>query len=467
VDSNTLIRDAIYRAYRLSYDLYGSDYKPSYATPTSGEDVILYLEALLGDLKENPRPCCIDVESMYVKEFGIKTFEYWHPDFRLWCVGFSIDDYQAITIPFDPDPYLIEKFNLCSIHTHPRIKELVTEILQLNCVTHSTSDALSFAAKYGIYFEDLDDSMLVQYAIDDTAGDLGVDDLAKFYTEEGGYKRKDFVIPEKLADLDYFKLALYCCHDSDIERRIFFTLKKIAEKEDVWRAYVNILKPSNMAGIQMTLNGCAIDLEKLAALIQKQEAKKTPLLEEFYKLPEVIRCLPYIQEKALTEKREGWKKKLASVTKLSDIKISKSWVLEILFYEVFGWKCPHTTEKGARSTDEDTLDKLKKEHGDPRVIDLVLQIKKIEKELSTYLLPYLEPKCGTGESDFTDEEIIERMKSGKVDRYPYIKADGLIHPRFNWHIARSGRSSSENPNFQNVKNDVDIKSIFIGRIWPE
>ena len=462
MNKQKLIKQAVHRAFRICNGLYGSDYKPNYSTPTSAEEVSMSLKSLLADLRANPRPCSVDIESMYCKEFGKKPLEVFHPEFHVWCIGFSIDDYQALCVPFDPHPYLIEKFNLCSIDSNPEILLLVNEICQLNCVTHSTIDALGLA-QYGIRFADLDDSLLVQYAIDDREGNLSVKDLAKFHTEEQNYKTTDYDVPASMAECDFMKLMSYCCHDADIERRIFFILKEEAIEEDVWRGYNNVIKVSNMVGIEMTLNGCAMDFSQLYKIINDLEEEKAPLTEEFYARPELSRCFEYIQAARETEKKDSLRKKFESIQTLRDIKPSKSWCLEVLFYDVLGYECPKKTEKGARSVDEDTLELVKKKIQDPSLIDLMIKIKKIDKEQGTYLLPYIEPK-GLGDNDPPEQQMADFI-SGNLERFPYIKSDGLIHPLFNFHKARSSRSSSENPNFQNVKNDIEIKSMFVARIW--
>ena len=467
--SRELVQQAIHRANRLTSGLYGSDYKPTYYLPRTAEDVVAALEALLLDVQENPRIIAQDVESCYCEEFGQKSLDVWHPEFRVWCIGYAVDDYQAFCIPFDPDPFLVERFGLASIRTSPRILELVRELGRLNTLHHSTYDARALS-RYGVYFPDLDDSMLVNYAIDDTAGDNGVEDLARIHTEEGGYKKRDFTPPKTVAELDWDKLANYCCHDTDIERRLFFILKEIAIRENVWSHPDKIwgyqlLKLQNMVGIQMTLNGCAIDRPHLEGLITTERALQAPLIREFYERPEVQRCFELIQQRAATEPNAKDLKKLKSIHRLQDITTAMPWVLAILFYDVCGYTCPSKTEKGERQVDAEQLDKIKgKRPEHSRLIDIVLGIKRIDKKLSTYLLPYVEVKIA-GWDSLSPDERAAREAAGKVERFPYVKADGLIHSLFAFHTARSGRSSSMDPNFQNVINDILIKMCFCARMW--
>jgi DNA polymerase I-like protein with 3'-5' exonuclease and polymerase domains len=456
--TNELIHEAIRRCYRISSGLYGIDYRPKYFCPKTSEEVVACLEELLSTANF---PIGLDIESNYVKEFGERMGDYWHPDWKCWCIGFSASDYEAFCIPFDPDPYLIEKFGLTSIYSCPNIFELVMEIMQLNCVTHSTSDALGLGVKYHLMFKDMDDSMLIQYAIDDTAGDLGLDDLARFHTEEGAYKKTEYSghVAETIDQLDWDEFTSYCCHDTDIERRIYFILKEKAIEEDVWRGYTNVLKPSNMIGIKETLNGVAMNSEHLESLIQVEEDKKAPLVKEFYERKEIAECYRYIRNLVTTDPKHK------QIKVLSDIKTSKDWTLAILLYDVCKYPCEKKTDKGARSVTAGELEKFKgKVKESERLVDLILEIKKIDKKLSTYLHPFVLPKIVDIE-DLSKEEIERRCSTGDVDRYPYIKDDGLIHPRFHFHIARSGRSSSSDPNLQNVVSDILIKMSFVSRMW--
>jgi DNA polymerase I-like protein with 3'-5' exonuclease and polymerase domains len=462
---NELIQDAIYRAYRLSYDLYGKDYQPAYYCPRTAKDVVTSLEGILEELKTNPRICSVDIESNYVKEFGERMGDYWHKDYAVWCLGFSLDDYQAICIPFDPDERLITKFGLTSIFECPRILELVIEILSFNCVTHSTSDALGLGAKYKVLFKDMDDTLLIQYAIDDTAGDLGLDDLSRIHSEEGGYKKREYSghVAATIDQLDWDDFTKYCCHDTDIERRFYFLFKAKAIEENVWEAYTKVLKVSNQIGIKMTLNGVAMNRPHLEGLIKIEEDKKAPLVKELYARKELTICFEYIKNLIATQPKHKQIKKLVTVTSITDIKISKSWVLEILLYDVCKFPCLNKTEKGARGTEAEDLEKVKgKIKGSEHLIDLILEIKRIDKKLSTYLLPYVQPKIKDIE-DLSQEEIDKRSASGDVERYPYLKDDGFIHSRFLYNVARSGRSVSRDPNFQNLISDLLIKMSFISR----
>lgn len=102
-------------------------------------------------------------------------------------------------------------------------------------------------------------------------------------------------------------------------------------------------------------------------------------------------------------------------------------------YKIKKIKPPKKTVTGQGSTDEETLESL----NIPEVLDL-LQMRKLKKLRDTYL------------KGFINEQ-----------------ADGFIHPNFNLHTARTYRSSSDSPNFQNIpKRDKEAQEICRNALYP-
>lgn len=95
-------------------------------------------------------------------------------------------------------------------------------------------------------------------------------------------------------------------------------------------------------------------------------------------------------------------------------------------YKTKKLKPAKTTPSGQGSTDEEALESL----GLPEIKDL-LQIRKLKKIRDTYLKGFIKEQVG-----------------------------GYIHPFFNLHIARTYRSSSNSPNFQNIpKRDKEAQEL--------
>ena len=102
-------------------------------------------------------------------------------------------------------------------------------------------------------------------------------------------------------------------------------------------------------------------------------------------------------------------------------------------YNVKKYKPTKTTATGQGSTDEEALESL----GIPEIKTL-LQIRKLKKLRDTYL------------KGFIKEQV-----------------DGYIHPNFNLNIARTFRSSSDSPNFQNIpKRDEESQKLIRRALFP-
>ena len=91
------------------------------------------------------------------------------------------------------------------------------------------------------------------------------------------------------------------------------------------------------------------------------------------------------------------------------------------------------TDKGTPATDEEHLELL-----DIPELNILIQIRKLKKMRDTYLLAY------------TREQV-----------------DGILHPNFHLHVVTTYRSSSSNPNFQNIpKRDKEAMNIVRRAIYP-
>jgi DNA polymerase-1 len=107
--------------------------------------------------------------------------------------------------------------------------------------------------------------------------------------------------------------------------------------------------------------------------------------------------------------------------------------LSHLLYKVKGIEPINTTETGAGSTDEDSLTLLGIDDLNP-----LIHAKKMKKLYTTYL------------------EAYEREAVG-----------GRLHPEFNLNMVKTYRSSSSNPNFQNLpKRDEEAVNIVRGAVLP-
>lgn len=156
---------------------------------------------------------------------------------------------------------------------------------------------------------------------------------------------------------------------------------------------------------QVEANGIRIDLAKL-------EQTKQDLAD---RLRELRTKLEANEVWHLWKKRFGAKANMTSRDQLG-----------VILHDILKFKVKETTESGRPSMDEESLQQI--DH--PFVPDL-LRVLKYEKALGTFLKGI-------------EKEV----------------ADGRLHPVFNLHIARTYRSSSDSPNFQNFPvRDKEIAKI--------
>lgn len=109
------------------------------------------------------------------------------------------------------------------------------------------------------------------------------------------------------------------------------------------------------------------------------------------------------------------------------VNIDSDTQLRYFLYSVKKLKPPHLTTSGAGATDEDALQSLN--------------------------IPELNMLLERGK--------LKRLRDVNLDGYTREQVNGYIHPFFNLHLARTFRSSSDHPNFQNVpiRDDESMKLV--------
>lgn len=152
----------------------------------------------------------------------------------------------------------------------------------------------------------------------------------------------------------------------------------------------------SLAFAQMEANGLRIDVDYLTKTITRME-KKIVSLEEVMKQDQVYK---------------SWKKEYGSKTNMgSDEQLAH------IVYDVLGFECKQFTEKSKkRSVDKNALARI-----DHPFVQNRLKLEKDKHAVTTYLKGIL-------------KETV----------------DGYLHPSFNLHTVRTFRSSSSDPNAQNM-----------------
>lgn len=111
------------------------------------------------------------------------------------------------------------------------------------------------------------------------------------------------------------------------------------------------------------------------------------------------------------------------------IKLNSSDDVRFLLTNILGYTVDKRTKTDQEAMDKETLQEI-----GTRFAKNLLSLRKADKILGTYVAPFLK---------------------GAVD--------GRIHPNFNLHVARSGRSSSSAPNFQNLPKRDPLSKRYVRR----
>lgn len=166
----------------------------------------------------------------------------------------------------------------------------------------------------------------------------------------------------------------------------------------------NFLLEGAKALCEMSFNGIKINIEYYEEARKELEAESNQLIKELYQLPDVKKY----------QKRYG----------AFDYNSTKD--LRLMLFEVMKLEAKKETATGLKSTDEEVLTKI-----DSPLTSKIIKIRKINKMITTY-----------------------------VDGFIRATYDGFMHPSFSLATTVSYRSSSSEPNFQNVpKRDPKAKKV--------
>jgi DNA polymerase-1 len=266
-------------------------------------------------------------------------------------------------------------------------------------------------ARYGIEVVNVDDTMLMSYALQGRNPDHwhGMDDLAPLHLGRGTIAFTEVVVPElgmeNFSDVSLWHATQYAAEDADVTLDLFYELRAKLKEENLWSVYAEIDRPLIPALAEMKLNGVAVSLKKFREMEDEWTAAKDALEDEiFAAAPEM---------KSLTPAEIG--KYLFDICNIDPVK----------------W----TKKSGSASTDAEALEALEDEHP---VIPLILKQAKLKKLLSTYVLPM--------------PELVH-------------PETGRVHTDIMAHVTNTARFSSRGPNLQNIpvrtKEGKRIRAAFV------
>ncbi|MCB9493264.1 MAG: DNA polymerase I [Epsilonproteobacteria bacterium] len=242
---------------------------------------------------------------------------------------------------------------------------------------------------------------------------VGLKDLSAFFLKEPMQKYKDVVGKAKsIADISIEHAALYGAHDA----LQTFKLKSVLEKElgkdsKLKSIFTTIEMPLYMVLTKMEQHGIMLDTQKLAVVSKEVDAE-----------------LEKIESKIFAALEEHDKKPIA-------VNLKSPKQLEHLLFNVLGLPIVKKSSKGSRSTDQEVLQVLAKQHPIP---GMILTHRALTKLKNTYLGPlpsFINPQTGR------------------------------IHTSYSQTQVATGRLSSNNPNLQNIPASegygIKVRSAFV------
>ncbi len=308
-------------------------------------------------------------------------------------VGFSFafEENRAYYVPVNHFYLGVEK----QIDEKTALKA-IEKILSKKVIGHNLKFDFKMLQNYGIKTPvPFADTMIMAWLVDPD-NPVGLDSVAKRYLNHQNIKFKEVVGKnQNFADIDIKTAAKYAAEDALICLKLYEKLKNRLWDEVIWD-FENIEMPFVDVLISVEKEGIKVDIEYFEKLQKEVTQKLQTLTEEIYTLA-------------------GEEFNIKSPKQLSRI-----------LFEVLKLPAKKKTKTGY-STDEKVLNSLKNAHP---VMQKLLEYRKLDKLLSTYIIPL--------------KEYAKKDKNHKI--YTNFLQTGTA----------TGRLSSKNPNLQNIPTSTDI-----------
>ncbi|GAB6074432.1 DNA polymerase I [Nautilia lithotrophica] len=315
-------------------------------------------------------------------------------------VGFSFafEESRAYYVP-------INHFYLGVTDQIPQNKalEAIQQILDKKIIGHNLKFDFKMLKKYGLNIPiPHADTMILAWILDPDSP-VGLDSVAKRYLDHTNIKFKEIIGKNKnFSEVDIQEATKYAAEDAIISLKLYKILKEKLWEEVKW----------DIENIEMPFINLLIDIESQGIKLDINYTQKL--------------------QTEITEKLQNLTKEIYELAG-SEFNIKSTKQLAHILFEVLKLPVKRKTKTGY-STDEKVLTSLKGTHP---IIDRLLEYRKLDKLLSTYIIPL--------------QEYAKKDKNHKI--YTNFLQTGTA----------TGRLSSKNPNLQNIptSTDINIRDAFV------
>ena len=279
----------------------------------------------------------------------------------------------------------------------------IEKILEKKVIGHNLKFDFKMLRKYSLKTPvPFADTMILAWLLDPDSP-VGLDSVAKRYLDHTNIKFKDIVAKnQNFSEIDIKTATKYAAEDAIITLKLYEKMKERLWEEAKFD-FENIEMPFINLLIDMENEGIKLDIKYMENLQKEITQKLKELTQKIYELAG------------------------------SEFNIKSPKQLGHILFEVLKLP-PKKKTKTGYSTDEKVLNSLKNTHP---IIPLLLEYRKLDKLLSTYVIPL--------------KEYAKKDKNHKI--YTNFLQTGTA----------TGRLSSKNPNLQNIptSTDINIRNAFI------
>lgn len=223
-------------------------------------------------------------------------------------------------------------------------------------VLHNAIYDLTVLGRYGVEFNNVDDTMFMSYALTTGSTGHGMDELADLYLGHRTIKFDEVVCQHPLIDMQGFQdvrldhATNYAAEDGEVTLRLFYELRRRLKRAGMWSLYQNIDRPLVIVGADMKRNGVALSKKACDALTSEWSVK--------------------IEEAAATIQRHA-----------PGMNVGSTKDVQHLLFGVLDLPILAKTEGGAPSTAMETLELLRDRH---EAVEAIVTHRKYSKLIGTY-----------------------------------------------------------------------------------